>query len=190
MIIDTIGNKSKTEGRPWSRLPTFTEGMKKKLIGSADFMGLNYYTSRYIVPNSNETFTPSFDNDVGVKYLIDPSWSRAKSSWLYSVPQGLHDILQWIRLKYSNPLVTITENGFSDDGQLDDDGRVEYLKAHLASVSRAVSEGCNINGYTAWSIVDSCKLPWVAFLKLFNKFLFFCQSNGYQDILINLDFSR
>ena len=50
----------------------------------------------------------------------------------------------------------ITENGFSDDGELDDDDRVEYLKEHLAAVSRAVNdEKCNVVAYMAWSLIDN-----------------------------------
>jgi beta-glucosidase/6-phospho-beta-glucosidase/beta-galactosidase len=34
--------------------------------------------------------------------------------------------------------------------------RVEYLKAHLASVSRALNEHkCNIVAYTVWSLTDN-----------------------------------
>jgi beta-glucosidase/6-phospho-beta-glucosidase/beta-galactosidase len=97
----------------------------------------------------------SFDNDVGVEYSVDNSWTKGKSPWLYSVPKGLEDILKWIKEKYNNPTVLITENGTSDEGTIDDVYRIEYLKSHLAAVARAIEQGCNVIGYTVWSIVDN-----------------------------------
>jgi beta-glucosidase/6-phospho-beta-glucosidase/beta-galactosidase len=155
VMIDEIGNKSKAEERAWSRLPFFTDDEKSSLVGSADFLALNYYTSRIIAPLSEISAETSFDNDVGVEYTIDDSWSRGSSPWLYSVPKGLEDLLKWIKEKYDNPTVLITENGTSDDGSIEDFYRVEYLKSHLAAVARAIENGCKVIGYTVWSIVDN-----------------------------------
>lgn len=154
-MIDSIGNKSATEGRPRSRLPKMTETMKESLVGSADFLALNYYTSRLVAPRTVVATEPSYEDDSGADFFVNDSWTRAKSDWLYSVPEGLYDISKWIKEKYNNPAVIIAENGFSDDGELVDDGRIKYIKAHLASVAKAVDEGCNISGYTTWSIIDN-----------------------------------
>lgn len=159
IMIDEIGNKSKAEGRFWSRLPTFTETERKSLIGSADFLGLNYYTSRYVSASTVNSTEISFDGDVNVEYSTDDTWTTSKSSWLFGVPKGLEDLLKFIKNKYSNPTVIITENGFSDDGQLDDVSRIEYLKSHIFSVGKAIKQGCNVVGYTVWSIVDN--FEWV-----------------------------
>lgn len=157
VMIDEIGNKSVTEGYPWSRLPTMTDEMMNSLRGSADFLAINYYTSRIVAPKrKDENNAPSFENDSGLDYLIDETWQRAKSVWLYVVPQGLYDLLNWIKINYDNPTVIITENGFSDDGELNDQRRISYFKQHLAAVSKAiVSDGCNVAAYTAWSITDN-----------------------------------
>ena len=42
-----------------SRLPNFTEEQSKQLIGSFDFIGLNYYTSNYAA----HLFHPNNDTD-------------------------------------------------------------------------------------------------------------------------------
>jgi len=42
-----IGEKSKQQGFPESRLPVFTEAEKLLVAKSADFMGLNHYSSSY-----------------------------------------------------------------------------------------------------------------------------------------------
>jgi beta-glucosidase/6-phospho-beta-glucosidase/beta-galactosidase len=126
VMIDQIGNKSVREGRPWSRLPKMTEETKKYILGTADFLALNYYTSRLVLPrieDPNNPVGPNWWSDTNVDGVVDPSWKRGKSDWLYSVPSGLQDLLIWIKNKYENPMVMITENGWSDDGELEDNDR-------------------------------------------------------------------
>jgi beta-glucosidase/6-phospho-beta-glucosidase/beta-galactosidase len=73
-----------------------------------------------------------------------------------NVPQGLRELLKWIKNEYNNPTVFITENGWADDGQMEDDGRIEYLNSHLTAVAKAIKEDkCNVIGYIAWSLMDS-----------------------------------
>lgn len=50
----------------------------------------------------------------------------------------------------------ITENGWSDAGELNDNGRIEYLRTHLRAVLDARHlDGCAVTGYTHWSIIDN-----------------------------------
>lgn len=39
---------------------------------------------------------------------------QANSIWLYIVPQGMRSLLNYVKTRYGNPLVIITENGKSD----------------------------------------------------------------------------
>ena len=62
----------------------------------------------------------------------------------------------WIKDEYNNPEVYITENGWSDGGELNDIGRVHYYRDHLQQVLDAINKKqCNIKGYTAWSLIDN-----------------------------------
>jgi beta-glucosidase/6-phospho-beta-glucosidase/beta-galactosidase len=45
---------------------------------------------------------------------------------LQVVPWGFRKVLNWVAKEYNNPPVLITENGFSDHGELDDNNRVDY----------------------------------------------------------------
>lgn len=159
VMIDEIDSRSKREGRPWSRLPEMSERTKNYIKGTADFLGYNYYSSRFVELDTSDydpTATPSCSSDARIIYSIDKSWKRAKSEWLYSVPEGLRGLLNWFKKEYKNIPVLITENGWSDDGELEDDGRIEYLKLHLTAVSKAINEdGCNVIGHTTWSIIDN-----------------------------------
>ena len=57
--------------------------------------------------------------------------------------------------------VYITENGTSDvdepikDGQICDDGRIEYTKNILIRVHQAIAQGYRIKGYFHWSLLDN-----------------------------------
>lgn len=59
------------------------------------------------------------------------------------------NIIRWIKEEYNNPEVFITENGWSDNGGLDDDGRIEYLHDHLEEILDVVlNDESNLKGYT------------------------------------------
>lgn len=49
----------------------------------------------------------------------------------------------------------MTENGWSDDGEINDVGRIDYLREHLKQVLDIVlSDGCDLKAYTGkfeWS---------------------------------------
>ncbi|XP_004527161.1 myrosinase 1 [Ceratitis capitata] len=155
-IIEDILSNSVKEGLAWTRLRPFNKYWTEILKGSGDFLGLNYYTSRFVkMSYPAEGEIPSWEHDSGLKYLIDKNWKRAKSKWLYCVPQGLEDILKWIRDNYNNVEVYITENGWSDDGALNDTDRVTYLKSHLQAVLNAINDGCNVTHYSHWSLIDN-----------------------------------
>lgn len=159
IIVEEIAKRSLFEGRPTSRLPSLTDEMKQLIKGSSDFFGINYYTSSYITVNKERLdprTEPSWFTDSGIQESSDPSWKRAKTLWLFSVPHGLRELLKWIKTEYNNPPVFITETGWSDDGQLDDDDRIEYFNSHLLAVAKAIEEDkCNVIAYTAWSLMHS-----------------------------------
>lgn len=95
VMITQIASNSIREGRSWSRLPTFSEQWVNTIRGSADFLGLNYYTSRYVDTLEKPVGpNPSFQRDMNLQLLVKDNWKQSASSWLYSVPQGLGDILR------------------------------------------------------------------------------------------------
>ncbi|GJN27278.1 hypothetical protein PR202_gb15287 [Eleusine coracana subsp. coracana] len=73
--------------------------------------------------------------------------------WLYFYPQGFRELLLYIKEKYDNPTIYITENGIDEVNNnslplqeaLKDDTRMEY------SLS-AIRDGANVKGYFAWSL--------------------------------------
>ena len=74
---------------------------------------------------------------------------------LQVVPEGFKKVLHKIKKEYNNPTVYVTENGFSDRGGLNDSGRLNYYYSYMKEMLLAIQEGCNVKGYTAWSILDN-----------------------------------
>ncbi|KAI7815271.1 glycoside hydrolase, partial [Rhyzopertha dominica] len=157
VLIDRIAERSGLEGYRKSRLPAFTNEEIKYIKGSADFLGLNHYTTRYAenIPEP-EIGEPSWENDMRVRQVVNESWPQARSDWIRVVPWGLRKMLVWIKEQYGDVPIIITENGVSDSGEIDDCFRVDYYRDYLGEVLAAkYDHGVNIIGYTAWSLLDN-----------------------------------
>ncbi|KAL9296520.1 hypothetical protein ACSQ67_022416 [Phaseolus vulgaris] len=152
-----------------TRLPKFTAEQARLLIGSFDFIGLNYYSSTYAsdAPHlsnaqpyyiTDSLVTSEFERDgkpIGIKIASD---------WLYVCPKGIRDLLLYTKEKYNNPLIFITENGvneFNNDETLSleesllDTYRIDYYYRHLFYLRSAIRYGANVKGYFAWSLFDN-----------------------------------
>lgn len=95
IMIEQISMNSIQEGRNSSRLPTFSKQWIELICGSADFLGVNYYTSRFVEERQKpKGLSPSFDRDRNLNFNVKKEWKQASSDWLYSVPYGLGDLLR------------------------------------------------------------------------------------------------
>ncbi|GMN57298.1 hypothetical protein TIFTF001_026408 [Ficus carica] len=150
------------------RLPKFTKEESKLVKGSFDFLGLNYYTSNYAAhaPRNNPvnaSYTTDAQTTLTTQRNGVPIGPKGSSDWLYVYPKGIHDLLLYVKTKYSNPLIYITENGideFNDPKQsleqaLSDPQRIDYYFRHLLYLRRAIKKGVNVKGYFAWSFLDN-----------------------------------
>lgn len=149
-----VKEDSLRNGWPKSRLPVFSKKWIKFIKGTSDFFGLNHYTSQMIEPGiSNET---NLLHDFNAIVSSDPKWPRAKSFWLAVVPEGFRMILLRLKKEYGNIAIHITENGYSDHGVLWDENRVEFYYSYLKEMLKAIHlDGCNVQSYTAWSLLDN-----------------------------------
>ncbi|KAJ8315740.1 hypothetical protein KUTeg_007890 [Tegillarca granosa] len=151
-----IADKSRKMGIP-NRLPEFTEQEKRDNLGSSDFFGINTYTTNLVSYKDNSKSTkPNHFEDQDNQFSTDPSWKGANSGWLWVVPWGMRKILNFIKDRYHNPVIYVTENGVSDCGQIDDQSRIEYFRAYINEVLKAMKmDNCNVKGYMAWSLMDN-----------------------------------
>lgn len=158
VMIDLIGRKSAAAGLQQSRLPVFTSEELDELKGSADFFGLNFYSSEYVKEQIYPDTLVGYDTDKNTAAFQDKeNWYGSASVWLRITPWGIRRMLNWIKTHYNNPDVIITENGWSDAvGYLDDSMRTYFYKYYINNVLKAINEdGCKVIGYTAWSLMDN-----------------------------------
>lgn len=119
-----------------------------------DFLGINYYT-REVIRNDPDR------KPVGAARVHQKGSVHTETHWeVY--PPGLIRILEWVKERYGDVPLYITENGaaFYDppapiDGLVDDPLRVDYLRGHLRVVREAIRKGVNVGGYFAWSLFDN-----------------------------------
>ncbi|PQQ01830.1 beta-glucosidase 12 isoform X1 [Prunus yedoensis var. nudiflora] len=150
-----------------SRLPKFTKEQSKLLIGSFDFLGLNYYTGYYAsdAPQNNSVYA-SYTTDAGVNLsserngvLIGP---KGASEWLNVYPRGIQDLLLYTKKKYHNPIIYITENGVDELNDpklslaeaLNDTHRIDYYNRHLHYVQSSIDNGVKVKGFFPWTLLD------------------------------------
>ncbi|XP_030483928.2 beta-glucosidase 40 [Cannabis sativa] len=151
-----------------NRLPVFTKSEASLVKGSLDFVGINHYTTYYGSKSSlatilNDTLADSGALTVPFKGL-NAIGDKANSIWLYIVPEGMRKLMVYIKEKYGNPPVIITENGMDDPNDsgipikqaLKDDKRIKYHNDYLTNLLAAIKEdGCNVKGYFVWSLLDN-----------------------------------
>jgi beta-glucosidase len=141
-------------GEAWPEWPAEDFALIREPI---DFLGVNYYTRNVV----------RFDPDSWPLRASPVRQKRAvytETGWEV-FPRGLRDTLVWVKERYGNPTVYITENGaaFVDPATVNGSGladpqRVKYLKSHLLAVRDAIKAGCDVRGYYAWSALDN--LEW------------------------------
>ncbi|XP_072938733.1 myrosinase 1-like isoform X2 [Epargyreus clarus] len=152
-----VDEASRQQRYPRSRLPTFTAEEVEYMQGSADFLGLNHYTTYLISPKKGKISPqPSFVEDAGIYSTQKEDWPKTNSTWLRVVPWGFRKALNWIKRTYENPIVLITENGVSTPPGLHDRRRTAYILSYLRALHAAIAlDGCRVVGYTYWSLIDN-----------------------------------
>nr|CAH0099626.1 unnamed protein product [Daphnia galeata] len=151
-----VGDKSAQQGFNQSRLPEFTAEQKVLVQGSADFFGLNYYTSYLTANKIQDISIIDYGYDQDIESYSDPTCYQSSFDWLTITPFGMRKTLNWIKDRFNDPEIIITENGISDrSGNVDDMMRVYYYKHNINSMLKAIKDGVRVTGYAAWSLIDN-----------------------------------
>jgi len=140
--------------------------------GKPDFMGLNYYQTNTFEENPleggvsegeiNTTGKKGTSTDTGIpglyKTTANPHLQRTNWDWNID-PEGLRIALRRITNRYHLPIL-ISENGLGEYDKLEendiinDDYRIDYLRAHIESIQQAITDGVKMLGYCVWSFTD------------------------------------
>jgi 6-phospho-beta-glucosidase len=120
---------------------------------TVDYLSFSYYMSMVATANDKEKELGNFFSGVKNPYLQASDWG-----WQID-PKGLRITLKKMFDRYQVPLF-IVENGLGaydkveEDGSINDDYRIDYLKAHIEQMGEAIKEGVDLMGYTSWGCID------------------------------------
>lgn len=135
----------------------FADGDAEMLKNTVDFVSFSYYMSA--CATADDRVPRGRGNIIGGV----PNPYLPQSAWGWQIdPQGLRYVLNRFYDRYRKPLF-IVENGLGaedklvrKDGELtvEDDYRIDYMRAHLKQVAEAIADGVEVMGYTAWGCID------------------------------------
>jgi beta-glucosidase len=126
------------------------------LIGQPiDFLGVDYYRTHTVSHAINGTLLKA---ELGPLPAL--GWGQTEMGWGIN-PRGLTATLLDVKERCGDLKVFIAENGCAlrdvpdETGFVADQGRVNYLSAHLQAALEAVDAGVNLGGYYVWSLMDN-----------------------------------
>ena len=129
------------------------------LKNTVDFISFSYYMNKCVAANPEK-----YDEGSGnlIRGLKNPYLESTQWGWPID-PQGLRYTLNYLYDRYQKPLF-VAENGpgardelvQGEDGMLtvQDDYRIQYMKEHLQELGKAIEDGVDVMGYTAWGCID------------------------------------
>ena len=125
--------------------------------GIVDYIGFSYYMSdavKHGIKSNIKTVGSATEFSIKNPYVKASDWG-----WQID-PVGLRYSLNVMYERYEKPMF-IVENGFGaidkleDDHSCDDSYRIDYLKAHIIEMKKAVEiDGVDLMGYTPWGCID------------------------------------
>nr|WP_074037852.1 glycoside hydrolase family 1 protein [Exiguobacterium profundum] len=132
---------------------------------TVDLLGINYYQPRRVkakasLPNPDAPFLPEnlfdFYEMPGRKMNPYRGWEKKE--------KGIYDILINLKENYGNIPCFISENGMGvegeeryrdENGSVQDDYRIDFIREHLKWMHQAIEEGSNVKGYHLWTFMDN-----------------------------------
>ena len=119
-----------------------------------DFLGINIYSGNLV----------KIDNTPGSEAFKEIAYPEGhpKTAMGWDIdPRCIYYGLKFPNEIYNIPKFYIGENGcafndtVSNDGEVHDDYRINYLRDHFISAHRAITDGINLAGYFVWSLMDN-----------------------------------
>jgi len=129
------------------------EFLKKYTV---DYIGFSYYGTGAVAHEPTKEGEASGNM---MKSVRNPYVSSSQWGWQID-PVGLRYVLNELYDRYQKPLF-IVENGLGaidkveEDGSINDDYRIDYLREHVRQLVKAVEEdGVDLMGYLPWGCID------------------------------------
>jgi len=131
------------------------EGDLEILKNTVDFVSFSYYASRCAAADMNDK-TANEGNII--RSVKNPYLQTSQWGWNID-PLGLRITMNQLYDRYQKPLFLV-ENGLGakdkaeQDGSIQDDYRIDYLRKHIREMREAVEDGVDLMGYTPWGCID------------------------------------
>ena len=129
------------------------EGDMESIAAKTDFMGVNYYTREII------------RDEEAVEKAEQTTFAAPRDEWTEMgwevYPNGLYALLNRLHFDYRVPKLYVTESGCSysdgpdENGFIDDQRRLAYLRQHFVAAHDAIANGVPLAGYFVWSFMDN-----------------------------------
>lgn len=120
---------------------------------------VDYYTFSYYMSTCTGNATDGAETGGNLIGGLKNPYLKA-SDWGWQIdPKGLRYTLNEIYGRYQIPLMVV-ENGLGaydkieEDGSVNDDYRIDYLREHIEQMREAVADGVDLMGYTPWGCID------------------------------------
>jgi len=148
-------------------LPDIRPGdMEEMKAGKPDFIAFNYYgTATVEAPDGTEKDfgdRPKKGDRIGIPgmYALTGNGHLPLTAFGWEIdPEGFRATLREIYSRYHLPMI-ITENGLGAYDKLEADGtvhdgyRIDFLREHIRQMQLAITDGCEVFGYSPWSAID------------------------------------
>ena len=131
-------------------LPAITEEDRAVITQPLDFFGMNMYNC--VPVRADEKGDP-------VRVKRYDGFPRTANGWPVT-PEVTYWGPKFLYERYKKP-VYVTENGLSChdwvsvDGKVHDPGREDFLRRYLKELKKGISDGTDVRGYFAWSLLDN-----------------------------------
>jgi beta-glucosidase len=143
-------------GAAW---PDHPEDDLQRIRQPIDFLAINYYASAVMQYDPEQIATRA----IAVR---DTDGLYTQIGWRVH-PESLTQVLCWVRQRYGDRPIYITENGMACDDpppapgeMVEDTMRVDYLRRHIQAAHIAMQRGVDLRGYFVWSLLDN--LEWAS----------------------------
>lgn len=145
-------------------LPT-TQSQDKKVMkeNTVDFIGINYYQPKRVQAPVDPHFPAITREDLYAPYDWPEKRINPYRGWeIY--PEALYDVAMMMKNEYNNIPWYVSENGMGvaqeerfmgENGVIQDDYRIDFMKEHLDYLYKGIQEGSNCFGYHTWTFMDN-----------------------------------
>ncbi len=143
-----------------------------------DLLGVNYYHGDALTGTPSDDYAPTElpNGRLSGSPYVGSEWVQSvprglpvtDQGWEIQ-PEGLTRLLTHLHEEYTGPAgvaLYVTENGAAmpdepdENGFVDDQDRVSFVRDHLVAVHDAIRQGADVRGYFVWSLMDNFEWAW------------------------------